>query len=150
MISAGEYRWKIADRLDYIEKSELPAQWKDLYREAVEFKHSPHRQKKADMFEFWYAVRDFFRYAVLNCAGNESEEDIIKGIFRICRKNGELSMKNFVKYCVKSKFSALAKSRYCTMPAAALLVSDVYSALNTMSEMPIEQSKLYKHWLIFN
>ena len=150
MIANKSYRWNIADRLEWIENSDMLEAWKALYREAVEFKCAPHRQKKADMFEFWYAVRDFFRYAVLNCAGNESEEDIIKGIFRICRKNGELSMKNFVKYCVKSKFSALAKSRYCTMPAAALLVSDVYSALNTMSEMPIEQSKLYKHWLIFN
>ena len=146
MIAAGEYRWKISDRLEYIEKSELPAEWKALYREAVEFKHSPHRQKKADMISFWNDVRDFVQASAKRC----SDDDFRAGIYNRCSKSGEISLKNYIKYCIKSRSLPLIGWKYYTIPAVAVLVKDIYSALEQMPEKIDEQSKLYRHWLIFN
>ena len=96
LISEGRYCWKLSERLDVMEKSDIPDMWKALYREAVAFKRSPHRQEKEDMTTFWMSVREFFQAAALRCFGNEC--DIRKGIYERCRKSGETNLKNYVKY----------------------------------------------------
>ena len=148
LIARKNYRWKISERLEVIENSDMPDEWKALYREAVDFKHSPHRQKKPDMVLFWNQVRDFFRAAVIRCAGSDC--DLHKGIYQNCCQCGELSLKNFIKYCIKSHSLPQGAWKYYSMPTVAVLVSDVFSALNEMPEKINEQSKLYRHWLIFN
>ena len=146
LISDGKYRWKLAERLEMIEKSGMPPEWKDLYREAVEFKHSPHRQKKQDMISFWNSVRDFYRAAALHCSGDS--KDFHHGIFMRCHKDGELSIANCIKYCIKSRSLPLMAWKHYTMPAPAILVIPVCAALNKMPQKIDEQ--LYQHWLIFN
>ena len=147
MIAEGEYRWQISERLEFIEKSGMPETWKAFYREAVAFKHAPHREQKADMTAFWNEVRDFFQAAVLCCAG---EEDIRRGIFCRCCKAGEVSPVNYAKYCIKSRSLKLADWKYYTIPPVAVLVCDIHAALNRMPEKIGLKSKLYQHWLIFN
>ena len=148
LAASGEYRWKLAERLEFIERSDLQDDWKKLYREAVDFKRSPHRKCREDMKSFLNSVRDFLQAAVIRCAGEG--ENIRDGIFCRCRKSGELSLKNYIKYCIKSRSLPLGKWKYYTIPQAAVLVEDVFSALNDMPEKMDEQNKLYQHWLIFN
>ena len=147
LIAEGAYRWQISERLEFIEKSGMPETWKAFYREAVAFKHAPHREPKADMTAFWNEVRDFFQAAVLCCAG---EEDIRRGIFCRCCKAGEVSPVNYAKYCIKSRSLKLADWKYYTIPPVAVLVCDIHAALNRMPEKIGLKSKLYQHWLIFN
>ena len=148
LIATDKYRWNSADRLNLIEKSNMPEIYKALYREALEFKRSPHRQRKADMKSFWHLVRDFFQSAVDHCS--QDKKDLHHGIFCRCAEKGELSMKNLIKYCIKSRSLPLAAWNYYTMPPAAVLVTDIYIALSKMPEKSFFESKLYKHWLIFN
>ena len=148
LIAKNMYCWKIADRLDLIEKSDMPEIYKNLYREAVEFKRTPHRKKKPDMKSFWNVVRDFFKAAAVRCS--EDKKDLHSGICCRCAENGELSLKNFIKYCIKSRSLPLMGWRHYTMPAVAVLAIDVYLALNKMPEKIDRQGKLYRQWLIFN
>ena len=150
LISQGNYRWKITERLELVENSDLPDVWKEFYREAVDFKRSPHRRKKQDMKSFWNGVRDFFQSAIVRCSGEKKHNDFYDGFLNRCYQSGELSLKNYVKYCIKSRSLPLLAWKYHTMPQAALLVGDVYSALNTMPEKIDKQGKLYQQWLIFN
>ena len=148
LIAKGEYRWRISERLEVIGKSGLPEQWKEFYREAVNFKHSPHSEKKPDMNVFWHDVRDFFQYAMVQCAEVSEVCDLPEGIYRCCRKRGETSIKNYIKYCIKTRSLPLKGFKNHTIPAVAAVMCEVYSALNTMSEKTDE--KLYRLWQIFN
>ena len=151
MIARREYLWSISDRLERINASVLPEKWKNLYREAVDFKFRPHREKKEDMKQFWEDVREFFRHAVLQTAGAASPGEIKRGIYSECRQRGETSPLNFVKYLVKSRsVPALGMWKYHTMPTVAVLVPELFRALEEMPEKSCRESKLYQHWLIFN
>ncbi len=148
LISHGTYRWKISERLTLIEKSDMPECWKQLYREAVEFKHTPHRKLKPDMVSFWQSARDLFQGAALNCAGVQKASDLREGIFDRCRQCGEISLMNYIKYGVKTRSIPLKGGYYYTMPAVAVMAGEVFAALNEMPEKIDE--KLYQRWLIFN
>ncbi|MBQ9087811.1 MAG: hypothetical protein IJY46_03430 [Lentisphaeria bacterium] len=148
LIAGNGYRWKIADRLKAIENSDMPENYKALYREAVEFKSSPHRRGKPDMKSFWNLVRDFFQAAVVRCS--QDRKDVHHGIFCRCAEKGELSLKNYIKYCIKSRSLPLWAWRYYTMPTVAVLAEMVYRALDKMPEKIDRESKLYQQWLIFN
>ena len=148
LIARNMYRWKISDRLELIEKSDMPEIYKELYREAVEFKRAPHRKKKPDMKSFWNTVRDFFQAAVVRCAGDK--KDLHTGIYCCCAENGELSLENYIKYCIKSRSLPLMGWNYYTMPTVGVLAVDVYIALSKMPEKIDREGKLYQHWLIFN
>ena len=147
LISSGQYRWKIAERLDLIGNCDIPELWKELYREGVEFKRSPHRQQKEDMAKFWDSVRDFLLDSMSRCAG---EEDFREGIFKNCCKSGEVSFENLVKYCIKSRSLPLKNWKYCTVPPTAALLGELRSALKNGPGKVDRNSKLYQHWLIFN
>ena len=147
LISSGQYRWKLSERLDLIGNSDIPELWKELYREGVEFKRSPNRRQKADMAIFWNSVRDFLIDAMNRCAG---DEDFREGIFKSCCKSDEVSFKNLVKFCIKSRSLPLKNWKYCTMPPAAALLEDLRNALTTMPGRIDRNSKLYQYWLIFN
>ena len=73
-----------------------------------------------------------------------------EGFFGCCRQKGELSLKNYIKYCIKSRTLPLAAWKYHTMPAVAVLAADVYPALDSMPDKIGNEMKLYRHWLIFN
>ena len=150
LISRGEYCWSMVERLERIEKSGMPEAWKDYYREAVAFKNSPHRQMKSDMQSFWHGVRDLFQSAMVRCAGESKHNEFADGIYCKCYKSGEVSLKNYIKYCIKSRSLPLIWHHWYTMPAAAVLLIDLYFALNDMPEKIDRNSKLYRHWLIFN
>ena len=148
LIAGDKYRWKIADRLESIENSDMPENYKALYREAVEFKFTPHRKCKPDMKSFWNLVRDFFQAAVVRCS--QDRKDIHHGIFCRCAEKGELSLKNFIKYCIKSRSLPLLAWKHYTMPTVAVLAIEVYFALDKLPEKIDRDSKLYQQWLIFN
>lgn len=151
MIARGEYLWDICDRRAYMDSSDLPESWKELYREAVEFKRTPHREEKEDMKKFWEDVRDFFRYAALQAAEANSPGEMEKSIYSKCRKKGEDSLLNFIKYCIKSRSVPPAGMwKYYTMPTVAVLAAELCRALENMPEKTDRKSKLYQHWLIFN
>ena len=95
---------------------------------------------------FWNTVRDFYRSSAVYCSGDR--KDFHGGIYDRCGQSGELSLKNLVKYCIKSRSLPLMAWKHYTMPAVADLVNDVYIALNDMPEKIDKQ--LYQHWLIFN
>ena len=148
LIANGCYCWKLDGRLKLIENSDMPQIYKGLYREAVEFKRTPHRRMKPDMKSFWHVVRDFFQSAIVRCS--QDKKDMHTGIYVRCAENGELSLKNYVRYCVKSRSLPVAAWNYYTMPAVAVLAVEVYFALDKMPEKIDRQGKLYQQWLIFN
>ena len=150
LIAEGNYRWKLDERLAFVEASDLPSEWKALYSEAVDFKRSPNRQLKEDMTGFWKSVQKLFQAAILRCANSSNCADLRKDLYRCCDKSGELSLKNYIKYCIKSRSLPLGAWKFHTMPTVALLAADVYKALDSMPENSAEYSKLYRHWLIFN
>ena len=147
LISEGRYRWHIAERLKLIEETDLPAEWKNFYREAVVFKSSPNRSTHENMPAFWNSVRDFFCAMILRCAGNGNFQN---NLYERCRQSGEVSLKNLAKYCLKSRTLPLGNLKLYTMPATAVLLEDVCNALKNMPENIDRKSKLYRHWLIFN
>ena len=147
LIASGQYRWRLADRVEAITAIDMPGDWKNLYVEAVEFKSSPHRQQKADMISFWNCVRDFFQAAIIRCAG---ENDLLAELYRRSSMNGETAIRNFIKYVVKNRTLPLKNWKYYTAPTVVLLVNDVYTALHKIPENGVWKSKLYQQWLIFN
>ena len=148
LISQNMYRWGVAARLELIESSELPENYKELYREAAAFKRAPHRTQKPDMKSFWNTARDFFQAAIVRCSGDR--KDLHHGILNRCAQGGELSLKNYIKYCIKSRSLPLSGWNYYTMPTVAVLTVSVYIALNKMPQKIDRQGELYRHWLIFN
>jgi hypothetical protein len=72
------------------------------------------------------------------------------GIYQSCAERGEKSLKNLLKYCIKSHTLPLTDFKYFTIPPVAVLAKEVYFKLNTTPEKVDEQSKLYRQWLIFN
>lgn len=148
LIAQKSYCWKIAERMERIESSEMPELYKKLYREAVEFKYSPHRKQKQDMVSFWNSVRDFFQAAMRRCSNDR--KDFHDGIFQRCYQSGELSLKNYMKFCIKSRKMPIAGWRAYTMPTVAVLAVRVYFSLYRMPEKIDRQGELYQLWLIFN
>ena len=147
LIAKNIYRWKIADRLELIENSDMPEIYKALYREAVGFKRAPHREKKQDMKSFWNIVRDFFQSAVVRCA---QTNDVHSGILDRCYQSGEVSLANYIKYCIKSRSLPLMAWNYYAMPTVAVLTVSVYIKLSQMPQKIDRNGELYRHWLIFN
>ncbi len=145
LIAEGKYKWSIAERLTEINNSNLSADCKKLYMQAVEFKKSPNRETVQNLPELWSAVRDIFRECVENICGKRCADTYDK-----CKKYGEISLANFIKYCIKSRSLPLKNWRCYTMPPVALLANSVYFELENMPEKVIGQSELYQHWLIFN
>ena len=150
LIADKKYSWLLSGRLEKINSSPLPEEWKQFYREAVEFKHAPHRQPKADMGEFCSRVREFFLAAMLYCAGAENGDDLAEQLYKRSAENGDISLKNLVKYCVKSRTLQLKNRRFYSMPAVAVLLIDLYTVLLERAGKLDRQSKLYRQWLIFN
>ncbi len=147
LIAQNSYRWKIADRLELIEKSEMLELYKDLYREAVAFKQFPHRKQKPDMKSFWNTVRDLFRAAVVRCA---QTNDVHCGILNRCYQSGEVSLANYIKYCIKSRSLPLIAWHYYAMPTVAVLAVNVDIYLSEMPEKIDRHGELYQYWLKFN
>ena len=150
LIASGKYRWKIEERLAFMEKSDMPDDWKKLYREAVEFKHSPHRQTKADMISFWQQVRDFYRMGMLRTAGVQDCAALKHGLSAACIAGREISLKNLIKFCIKTRSIPLREPGISMIPAVAVLLPELYSALEEMPKKIDIKSKLYRRWLIFN
>ena len=151
MIAEGEYRWSLAERLNYVESTAMPDHWKDFYREAVQFKQAPHRKKKQDMISFWNSVRDFFQAVMSRCSGEQEYHSFRDGIYNRCYACGEISIKNYIKYCIKSRTLQIAPDwHFYRVPPVAVLIHDVYLALNRIPDKLDKQSKLYQQWLIFN
>ena len=150
LIADGEYRWQLSERQKAVAASALPELWKDFYREAVEFKRAPHRQPKADMAEFCCRVREFFRAAMLHCAKAENADDWAAAIQKRCAAAGEVSLKNLIKYCVKSRTLPLKNRQFFAIPPVAVLLKDLYTVLEKTPEELDKNSKLYRQWLIFN
>ena len=150
LIASGEYRWKIAERLDFTEKNDILASWQFLYREAVDFKHSPHRELPRDITAFWLEVRDFYRAALLRCAGADNAGMLAGGIYRCSKKSGEISLKNLLKYCVKLRTLPLRDWKLYAIPPAAVILPELYKALDDMPQAIDRESRLYRHWQVFN
>ena len=150
LIANGEYRWQLSERQKAIAATELPELWKDFYCEAVEFKRAPHRQQKADMAEFCKEVREFFRTAMLRCAQAPDAESLASSVHKRCTAAGEVSLKNLVKYCIKNRTLLLKNWHYYAIPTVAVLLEDLYTALEKTPEKLDKQNKLYRQWLIFN
>ena len=149
LIAEGNYRWKIGERLQYInERPDFPEEWKRLYCEAVSFKHFPHRQGKENMLSFWMRCRALFLAAISRCAGGE--EELAQQIYSRCCRKGEFSWKNFVKYCIKCRTLPAGNWKYYFVPPAAVLVKEIYEALNGQPGKIDRNAYLFRSWQLFN
>ena len=150
LIASGEYRWKLSERLEYIENSSMPEDWKFFYREGVQFKRTPDRKKKEDMISFWNAVRDFYREGMLRCAGVTNKGELKDSLYERCRKDGEISLKNYIKYCIKFRALPFAAGKIYTVPAVAAILPELYAELDCMPEKIDRTGRLFRHWQLFN
>ena len=145
LIAEKKYKWSIAERLTEINTSTLSSDCKKLYAQAVEFKKSPNRKVDQDVKTLWLSVRDVFKECMAR-----SSADSCAAMRLQCRDSGEISLKNFMKYCVKSRSLPLTNWRHYTMPPVAVLAGDVYRELENMPKKSVLSGKLYQQWLIFN
>ena len=150
LISEGRYRWKIRERLALVMESDFPEEWKRLYADAVEFKRAPHRKKPSDINVFWQNVRDFYRSSVLRCAGTGKITGFQDALYAKFKRSGELSLKNFLKYSIKTKSFPLCGWKKYMAPAVAIRLDELYIALEEIPRSIDRTCKLYQHWLIFN
>ena len=146
LIASKQYKWTITERLAAVNELDLSDDCKALYAEAVEFKRKPGRDVTADLSTLWFRVRDIFRECMVFACGNCD----LSAIYLRCVDRGEVSWKNFIKYCIKSRTLPRDKWIFYKIPPAAVLAADVYCKLDNMPEKNMMQSKLYQQWLIFN
>ena len=90
---------------------------------------------------------DFLQYAVLKCAGTHDAAKLDESIYLKCRKNGETSLFNLIKYCLKSR--KLVFSLKYTAPAVSVVLDELYDEL-AKSINSIDSGRLMRHWLKFN
>ncbi len=145
LIAERKYKWTLAERLTEVNNSMLSDVCKKLYSNAVEFKKSPNREMAQNLNELYLAVLEMFKECMEIICGKNCDL-----IYLHCKKHGENSLKNYIKYCLKSRSFPLTNWKYYTMPAAALLLKDVFAALGKMPGRTDENGKLYQYWLIFN
>jgi hypothetical protein len=145
LIAEGKYKWTLNDRMTEINNSELSDACKEFYANAVEFKKSPNREVPLDLKNLWLSVRDIFRECMeYGCS------DRCAAIWQQCKKHGEISLKNYIKYCIKSRTVPLWNWKCYTMPAVAILANEVFEKLDKLPPIAVSKSKLYQQWLIFN
>ena len=145
LIAGQRYKWSITERAEAINRSDLSSVCKKFYSRAVEFKKSPSREIPQDLHSLWESARDVFMECMTEICG-----DWCIDTYSECREHGEISLKNFIKYCIKSRSVLLRNWRHYTMPPVAVLANEVYWALEKMPEKKVSDSKLYRLWLIFN
>ena len=145
LVAERKYKWTIGERLEEINNSELSADCKELYAKAVEFKKSPNRQMTQDLKELWFSARNVFQECMeYGCS------DSCAAIWLMCERDREVSLVNYIKYCIKSRSLPLWSWKYYTMPAVAVLANEVFRMLDKEEPAPVSESKLYQQWLIFN
>ena len=142
LIAEHKYQWHIEERLAEINNSGLSADCKRLYAQAVKFKRTPNREVTQDLKDLWQSVCGVFKECMTLSCG--------KDIYIKCQLESEVSLKNFIKYCIKSRSLPLANWKRHTMPPVAILAERVYQELGNPPDKAVEQSKLYQQWLIFN
>ena len=142
LIAEHKYQWHIEERLAEINNSGLSADCKRLYAQAVKFKRTPNREVTQDLKDLWQSVCGVFKECMTLSCG--------KDIYIKCQLESEVSLKNFIKYCIKSRSLPLANWKRHTMPPVAILAERVYQELGNTPDKAVEQSKLYQQWLIFN
>jgi hypothetical protein len=149
LISKGDYRWHIQERCEAIMTSDLADEWKELYRRACEFKSSPSREIAGDITQLWQSAKKFYLEMFLKVVDSANGDDLAKKIYKKCKKSGELSLLNYIKYVVKS-FSIPIEIGFFSMPHAAVLIPQVFAELaNGEGRLDLE-GDLYKKWLKFN
>ena len=147
LVARRQYKWTVGERLAAVNALELSDDCKELYAQAVEFKKNPSRQIAADLRILLFRVRDIFR----ECMEFTGENYGWAEVYLRCEKNGEVSWKNFIKYCIKSRALPLNEWYFYTMPPVAVLANDVYYELaNIPEKSAVSKSELYQQWLIFN
>ncbi|MBQ8755825.1 MAG: hypothetical protein IJZ19_12405 [Lentisphaeria bacterium] len=144
LITRRQYKWSLSERSAAIAQSDLSSDCKMLYAEAVEFKKSPCRTAQ-DLQALWSTARSVFMECVTEICGDWCVDTYSK-----CREYGEISLKNYMKYCIKSRSLPLKNWQHYTMPPVAVLANDVYWALENVDGEAVSGSKLYRQWLIFN
>ena len=142
LLAEGRYRWRIAERMAEIEKSDLPAEWKKFYAGAVAFKSAPHRNLPENPLECCHKVREFFRASVLAAAGTDTEENFRQAVWEKCVLSREVSMLNYIKYCVKTR-KIHRDIHFLQIPPAV-------TVLCKLLDKDVCRDELYHLWLKFN
>jgi len=142
LIAEKKYKWSIAERVTEINNSGLSDDCKKLYAQAVRFKTSPNRNTPPALEIWWRTVRDVFKECMVRVLGED--------VYAKCSTEGEVSLKNFIRYCIKSRSLPPGNWKAHTAPAAAVLAEEVLRTLENTPASPLEQSELYRQWLIFN
>ena len=145
LIVKKNYKWSIDERLKAVNESDLTDRFKEFYAMAVKFKKFPDRKAADDLDKLRSEVRDMFRNCIKNICGESYTLLCLN-----CKNSGEISLKNFIKYCIKSRAIPVKNWQWYTMPAVAALLPELDQAFEKMSDKVITESKLYQQWLIFN
>ncbi len=150
LLADGVYCWHIAERLKYVEESNFPEKWKELYKKGVEFKTSPSREVDTDLKTRWEDARNLLLEVMLQLSGSCNCADLTKNIYKKSKQKGELSLKNYVKYCLKLKCLPIRSFRIYMQTAVAVLQEDLYMELSKAMEDIDDRGQLYYQWLLFN
>ena len=142
LIADGQYGWKIADRRQMIQDSKLNESCKKLYAQAVDFKFSPSRNIAVDLPELLEKAQRFFDAALLDITGTDDPGSFRQALYWQCRKHNEVSLFNYIKYCIKTR-KLHGDIKFASMPPATVVLSGLYGKREYSDLM-------YKHWQLFN
>ena len=148
LITRNEYRWNLNERAEFIQKSDLPQDWKQLYKTAVEFKSSPNRQITVSVSDLWEQVKNLYLATVQLACETENCEKLEQAVYQKCRQKKELSVINYIKFCIKSRKIHIFSKMLFMDPAAVVLCKSL-NALSGGLNFTID-GKLLKYWQIFN
>jgi predicted nucleotidyltransferase len=150
LIGNNQYDWKISNRVKLIENLAIKEEWKKLYQNAVLFKYSPSKVLDKNLNDFYLEAKEFYLFSLLASAKTCDEKELFSSLKNQCQKSKEISLVNYIKYCVKSRsINVKDFSLYC-LPAVASILPTLYNEVKSAPALLDKNSKLYKHWLIFN
>jgi hypothetical protein len=95
-------------------------------------------------------AKEFYLFSLLASAKTCDEKELFSALKNQCQKSKEISFVNYIKYCIKSRsINVKDFSLYC-LPAVASILPTLYNEVKSAPALLDKNSKLYKHWLIFN
>ena len=160
LIVGRRYKWRLEERMAEVKalvaEVQLPDDFVEMYTKACQFKLKPTGEMPAEPFEHWNNVREFWCHMVrlcMDCEPDSTVATVLKSMHELCGSNNGRSLRNAVRWIVRSRSLGKNMLGYFDDPVIRLL-SRVYVLLSE-PELRLEEfqgsDKELKHlWRLFN
>ncbi len=138
LINAGEYRWRLGERRSALLNMAIPAPFKKLYIDSVDFKIRPYDNGYDSLEELRENIRRFFLFAVQITAGENIHDS--------CVKHGQCTLLNGVKRIVRTRHFDFSVT--CLDSPQTVILGEIYTLLQ--GGYPVIPGRLLRAWEKFN